>query len=99
MAPTLAPTLLAVVLTPTLAVTVAQSITPTVAVNATAVASSSPAPAEQQLTVTADVVNVRSAPDTAAQLIATATAGQQFPVTGQNPAGDWWQVCCFAGQA
>jgi hypothetical protein len=26
-------------------------------------------------------------------------AGQQFEVTGRTAAGDWWQVCCVAGQS
>jgi len=41
---------------------------------------------------TTDVVNIRSGPGTAYNIIGGAQAGQSFPVTGKNQAGDWWQV-------
>lgn len=52
-----------------------------------------------QLTITSDAVNVRRAPSTDAELVGMVTAGQQFEVTGRTVAGDWWQVCCVAGQS
>ncbi len=51
-----------------------------------------------QLTIASDAVNVRRAPSTAAELVGMVTAGQQFEVTGRTAAGDWWQICCVAGQ-
>jgi len=51
-----------------------------------------------QLTITSDAVNVRRAPSTDAELVGMVTAGEQFEVTGRTAAGDWWQVCCVAGQ-
>lgn len=50
-----------------------------------------PAPAEPQVTVNQNM-NVRGGPGTNYFIIGTATAGQQFPLTGKNPAGDWWQI-------
>lgn len=52
-----------------------------------------------QLTIASDAVNVRRVPSTAAELVGMVTAGQQFEVTGRTVAGDWWQICCVAGQA
>ena len=52
-----------------------------------------------QLTITSDAVNVRRAPSTDAELVGMVTAGEQFEVTGRTTAGDWWQVCCVAGQS
>ena len=37
-------------------------------------------------------MNVREGPGTHNPIIGTATAGQQFPILGQNAAGDWWQI-------
>jgi uncharacterized protein YraI len=51
-----------------------------------------------QLTITGDLVNVRSGPGTTFDLVSTATAGESFAIVARNTAGDWWQVCCFAGQ-
>ena len=41
--------------------------------------------------------NVRSGPGTDFAILGTASAGQQFSVTGRNLAGDWWQID-FEGQ-
>jgi uncharacterized protein YraI len=56
-------------------------------------------PTAAQITIASDVVNVRRAPATDAELVGMVTAGQQFEVTGRTAAGDWWQVCCVAGQS
>ena len=56
-----------------------------------------PAPAAQ-LTITGDLVNVRSGPGTTFDLVGTATAGASFAIVARNAAGDWWQVCCFDGK-
>jgi hypothetical protein len=42
---------------------------------------------------------LRSGPGDAYPLVATVDAGSAITVTGVNPAGDWWQVCCEAGQS
>jgi hypothetical protein len=52
-----------------------------------------------QLTVIADVVNVRRAPSVDAEVVGVVTAEQQFEVTGRTPTDDWWQICCVAGQS
>ncbi len=58
-----------------------------------------PAPAAQpQLTVDGDAVNIRSGPDTAYPVIATADQGEIFPITGRTALQDWWQICCFDDQ-
>lgn len=63
-------------------------------------ATATPAPVTApQLTITSDAVNVRRAPSTDAELVGVVTAGEQFEVTGRTAAGDWWQVCCVAGQS
>ena len=38
------------------------------------------------------LINVREGPGTTFGVIGTASAGQRFPVTGKNPAGDWWRI-------
>ena len=43
-------------------------------------------------------VNVRSGPGTAYPRLGTLEAGQQFDIVGRNQAGDWWQICCLAGE-
>ena len=55
-------------------------------------------PAAARLTVTSDLVNVRSGPGTDFGLVGTAATGESFEVTGRNEAGDWWQICCVNGQ-
>jgi uncharacterized protein YraI len=72
-----------VILTPTLALTPTATSTPVT---------------QAQLTVT-DLANIRSGPDTSFALLGSANAGQTFPVTGKNAAGDWWQICCIDQQA
>lgn len=48
-----------------------------------------------QLTIAGEAVNVRSGPATTYELVGVAAAGERFPVTGRNEAGDWWQICCI----
>ena len=55
-------------------------------------------PAQPQLSVTGDAVNIRQGPDTGYAVIASADQGQVFPVTGRTAAEDWWQICCFDGR-
>ena len=51
-----------------------------------------------QLTINSDLVNVRSGPGTEFGPVGTAATGETFAVVARNAQGDWWQVCCFAGQ-
>lgn len=37
-------------------------------------------------------INVRQGPGTTYNIIGAANQGERFPVTGKNPAGDWWQI-------
>jgi len=48
--------------------------------------------------VKAGSANVRSGPGTAYPLLATLEEGQQFDIVARNQAGDWWQICCLAGE-
>ncbi len=50
-----------------------------------------PTPAVAQLIVVSNV-NVRSGPGTAYPRVGQASEGQTYQVTGQNEAGDWWQI-------
>jgi hypothetical protein len=50
------------------------------------------------LTITSDLVNVRSGPGTEYGLVGSAANGESFGVVAKNAAGDWWQVCCVGGQ-
>jgi uncharacterized protein YraI len=45
-------------------------------------------------TVNVEVANVRAGPGTSHVILAQARKGAIFTITGRNPAGDWWQVCC-----
>lgn len=42
-------------------------------------------------------MNVRGGPGTNYPVVGTASSGQQFPITGKNPAGDWWKIS-FSGK-
>ena len=42
-------------------------------------------------------INVREGPGTDYGIVATAEAGQQFPIIGKNSAGDWWQITDSSG--
>lgn len=43
-------------------------------------------------------MNVRNGPGTNYAIVGAANQGQRYPVTGKNPAGDWWQID-YNGQA
>ena len=43
-------------------------------------------------------VNLRSGPGTNYPVVGSASPGAQLRITGKNPAGNWWQVCCVSGQ-
>ena len=42
-------------------------------------------------------INLREGPGTNYGIVATAEAGQQFPIIGKNSAGDWWQITDSSG--
>ncbi len=56
-----------------------------------------PAP-QAKLTISGQIVNVRSGPGTTYGLVGTADANQTFDIIAKNAAGDWWQICCVNGQ-
>ena len=41
-------------------------------------------------------MNVRGGPGTDFAVVASATAGDSFDISGKNEDGSWYQVCCFA---
>jgi hypothetical protein len=41
-------------------------------------------------------MNVRGGPGTDFPVIASATAGDSFDISGKNQDGSWYQICCFA---
>ncbi len=45
-----------------------------------------------------NAVNVRSGPSTVYPVVGQVNPGSSLEVTGRNTTGDWWQVCCVAGQ-
>src|SRR5690606_30014990 len=49
------------------------------------------APAAPEVVINSNM-NVRSGPGTNYGIIGAANQGQRYPVTGKNPAGDWWQI-------
>lgn len=55
------------------------------------------APAAPEVVINSNM-NVRSGPGTNYGIIGAANQGQRYPVTGKNPAGDWWQIN-YNGQA
>jgi hypothetical protein len=44
-------------------------------------------------------LNLRGGPGADFPVIAVVESGTTFAITGRNPAGDWWQVCCVNGEA
>lgn len=65
----------------------------------TTVAVATSAPTTPQLTISADVANVRSGPATSFDLVASVLKGEQFTVNARTQAGEWWQICCINGQS
>lgn len=57
----------------------------------TAEPSPTPEPAAAAFTVTSSSLNVRSGPGTLFPVIGRLTNGQNFPITGKNNDGSWWQ--------
>lgn len=97
-----APLLLATPVTRPVTVTAGAAVTTTVAAvqpPAATLAVPTAAPAAPQLTINADVANVRSGPETGFDLIASVLKGEHFAVTARTQAGDWWQICCINGQS
>lgn len=65
----------------------------TIAPPATATVAAPPEPEAEPAVVTVQgELNVRGGPDTSFPVIGAATVGQEFPITGQNGEGDWWQI-------
>jgi len=48
--------------------------------------------------VKAENVNVRSGPGTAYPRLGMVKEGQEFDIVARDQAGDWWQICCLAGE-
>ncbi len=53
---------------------------------------------QDQLIVSAPLVNLRGGPGTEYQVLASVPEGTIFDVVGKNPAGDWYKICCIDGQ-
>ena len=70
---------------PTAPATLTPTATPTPTPTAT------PTPATPYVT-TAGRMNIRRGPGTNYAIVATAAAGEQFDITGKNPASDWWRI-------
>ncbi len=70
---------------PNLTATTAPPVTPT-------------APTARLGTVNGDIVNVRTAPSTASEIVGTVTISQTVEISGKNTAADWWQIAApFSG--
>ena len=73
--------------------TATATIPATIAPAATATVAATPEPEAETAVVTVQgEMNVRGGPDTSFAVIGAATVGQEFPITGKNEEGDWWQV-------
>ena len=68
--------------------TPAPSPTPTLTHTPIPTATSTPIP----IVVVTRKMNVRGGPGTNYSVVGTASAGEQFSITGRNAAGDWWQI-------
>ncbi len=51
-----------------------------------------PTPEPARLTVTADLLTVRSGPGTRYPAVGSARAGETFAITGRSEDGNWWEV-------
>lgn len=59
-----------------------------------------PSPTPQPEIVVANPrVNVRSQPAADAPVLGQVLQGQRLPIVGRDETGDWWQVCCYEGNA
>ena len=54
-------------------------------------------PAPRPMIEVNSLINVREGPGTNYGIVATAEAGQRFPIVGKNSAGDWWQITVSSG--
>ena len=54
--------------------------------------------AAPRLFVNGPIVNVRQGPGIEYGLVGSVEQGLELEITGRNPLGDWWQVCCVNGQ-
>lgn len=52
---------------------------------------------QPQVLVKAGGVNMRSGPGTDYPRLGSLEGGQEFDIVASNAAGDWWQICCLAG--
>lgn len=77
--------------------------TPTETVTPAAVSDANSAPTAR---IAGAAVNLRAGPGTSFRILAAASTGDTFTITGQNADGapadgngiaKWWQVCCVAG--
>ncbi len=101
--PTITPTLL-----PTATVTPTPTLTPTSTPTSTPIPTPTPTPIPPtptitptpaaQLTIAGESINVRSGPGLVFPVIGTARQGETYNVTGTNPTGTWWRICCLAGE-
>lgn len=83
--------------TNTQGITAAAQVTSTA--GATLTASGTPTPtAHAKLTVTQDLINVRSGPGLNYGLAGEATKDQAFDIIAKDSTGQWWQVCCVSGE-
>ncbi len=51
-----------------------------------------PTPVPAAVIINRDTVNIRQGPGVSYPVVGRASSGQQFIITGKNPAGDWWQI-------
>lgn len=51
-----------------------------------------------RLFITGEIVNVRAGPGVEYGLVGSVNQGQELEITGRNPLGDWWEICCVNGQ-
>jgi len=101
--PTITPTLL-----PTSTVTPTATITPTPTPTATVIptVTATPIPPTPTITptpaaqvrITSESANVRSGPGLVFPVIGSVRQGETYNVTGVNPSGTWWRICCLSGE-
>jgi uncharacterized protein YraI len=82
--------------TPEPTATLTASPLPTATIAPTETPSATPEPAS--LTVAADLLRVRTGPGTGYASIASARAGEKFPILAKNENGKWWQIEMPAGK-
>lgn len=51
-----------------------------------------------QVVVNTPRVNVRNGPGQTFDVLGQVLQGERLDIVGRDPAGQWWQICCFAGQ-